>query len=141
MLNINKNKRIEIILRTVLKFYKNEFNNIINSSASGWQYFVDYDIKTLSHTIPIDNQKSLNVTDNIEILDNNIIPDEMGYDTKNLIQYLSNFTTIKELYNKLEEILYLKHPVLIDENFKNIKTKINQHRSLDKFFFFGRRNN
>ena len=136
MLNINKNKRIEIILRSVLKFYKNEFNNIITSSASGWQYFVDYDIKTLSNTIPIDNQKSLNTTGNIEILDNNTIPDEMGYDTKNLIQYLSNFTTIKELYIKLEEILYLKHPVLIDENFKNIKTKINQHSEFQTNFLF-----
>ena len=41
---------------------------------------------------------------------------------QNLIQYLSKFST-KELYMKLEKY-YLKHPVLIDENFKILKLKL-----------------
>ena len=63
------------------------------------------------------------------------MPDVMSYDAKNLIQYLSKFST-KELYMKLEEILYLKHPVLTDENYKNIKTKINQHTDFQTNFLF-----
>ena len=136
MLNLNKKKRTKIVLRSVLKFYKNEFNNIITSSASGWQYFVDYDNKTFTKAIPNNVQNCLNTKDKIEILDNKTIPDVMGYDAKNLIQYLSKFSTTKELYMKLEEILYLKHPVLIDENFNNIKTKINQHSDFQTDFVF-----
>ena len=136
MLNLNKKKRTEIILRSVLKFYKNEFNNIITSSASGWQYFVDYDIKTFTKAIPSNIQNSLNTKDKIEILDNNTMPDVMSYDAKKLIQYLSKFSTAKELYMKLEEILYLKHPVLIEENYKHIKSKIYQHCEFQTNFLF-----
>ena len=133
MLNLNKKKRTEIVLRSILKFYKNEFNNIINSSACGWQYFVDYDINTFTKAIPNNVQNSLNTKDKIEILDNTTMPDVMSYDAKNLIQYLSKFST-KELYMKLEEILYLKHPVLTDENYKNIKNKFNQHTDFQTNF-------
>ena len=133
MLNLNKKKRTEIVLRSILKFYKNEFNNIINSSACGWQYFVDYDINTFTTAIPNNVQNSLNTKDKIEILDNTTMPDVMSYDAKNLIQYLSKFST-KELYMKLEEILYLKHPVLTDENYENIKNKFNQHTDFQTNF-------
>ena len=133
MLNLNKKKRTEIVLRSILKFYKNEFNNIINSSACGWQYFVDYDINTFTKAIPNNVQNSLNTKDKIEILDNTTMPDVMSYDAKNLIQYLSKFST-KELYMKLEEILYLKHPVLTDENYENIKNKFNQHTDFQTNF-------
>ncbi len=136
MLNLNKKKRTEIILRSILKFYKNEFNNIITSSASGWQYFVDYDIETFTKAIPGNIQNSLNTKDKIEILDNNTIPDVMSYNAKKLIQYLSKFITTKELYMKLDEILYLKHPVLTNENFENIKTTINRHNEFQTNFLF-----
>ena len=87
MLNINKNKRNEIILRSVLNFYKNEFDNIISTSALGWQYFADYDSEFLTKAMSSNIQNSLNTKDEIEILSNKTTPDIMSYDAKNLIQY------------------------------------------------------
>ena len=136
MLNINKKKRNELILRSVLNFYKNEFDNIISTSALGWQYFVDYDNKIFNKAAQSGIPNNLKTKDKIEILNNQTITDVISYDAKKLIQYLSKFTITKELYLKLEKILYLKHPVLINENFKNIKTKINQHSEFQTNFLF-----
>ncbi len=136
MLNIKRNKRNEIILRSVLDFYKNEFDNIISTSALGWQYFADYDSEFLTKEMSSNIQNSLNTKDEIEILSNKTIPDVMSYDAKNVIQYLSKFTIAKELYMKLEEIINLKHPVIIDENFKKIKNIVNQNCDFQTNFVF-----
>ena len=80
MLNINKKKRNELILRSVLNFYKNEFDNIISTSALGWQYFVDYDNKIFNKAAQSGIPNNLKTKDKIEILNNQTITDVISYD-------------------------------------------------------------
>ena len=81
MLNLNK-KKTEIVLRSVLKFYKNEFNNIITLVLLDGNILSIMTLKLLQKVIPNNVQNSLNTKDKIEILDNKTIPDVMGYDAK-----------------------------------------------------------